>query len=199
MTDIAADSGAYGKPSNLADKLTFVQHEFTDAELQTELEEAQREVDRIVGKNFEEEIKFEGRDQNNVNLRYRQLLGVSKVVVIGEGGVDEELYNIDLDKGVVEFEDGFFDKYSVNHPRKRYRDVVYVKYVPMVFADLERHIAAKNILDNNIVQTEDENVGEKLDSLDEKIRIISDEIKNDQAIAMVHRKRRKENRRRRFG
>lgn len=198
MTTLSGQSGAYGKPEDLADELKFVQHEFTDAELQSKLEEAQREVDEIIGKHFEEEIKIKSMTQTSYDLAYRQLYKVSKIVLNGREEVDEENYEIDHDNGVIHFDEDFIDNQSFMHPRQRHRDFMYVLYVPMKFADLERFIAAKNILDSNIIQTSDEAVDQKLESLDNKIEILSNRVQDMQVSCMVDHKRRKTNQKRRM-
>lgn len=159
----------YARPQDVRRKLRFTGEEFTDVDLQDELEEANRKIPR----NFRERIKVmdyeEEEEKKTWNLTFSPILEVDKVLKNTSGGretIDSDNYSLNSEEGSITF-DSSFDRGIV----------LLISYIPEIYKDLEVLYACESILTMNLVTTSDELIGQKTEKIREKISQLKNRIK----------------------
>lgn len=134
-----AQEGSYSRIEDIKTELRLEGNEFTDAELQTYLERANRVLRGRVGNKLIEAHVVTWADANQSStvfqLRYSPVLNFKEVEVWGEYQ-DSTDYTVDLETGLITF-----DSIDVSKANQ-----VKFHYVPEIFADLEIVIAAELLL-----------------------------------------------------
>lgn len=140
---------SYARPEDLTRKLKLIGSEFSDVDLQAELEESNRWLRGALGSYFRQHIFAEASTQRAFQVVFSPLLSVNSVWK-DRIQISASDYTSDLDTGIVTFGTVYANQ-SVGEG-----DVFEFRYVPEIFIDLEVLKAVENILLMNTVITSSE-------------------------------------------
>lgn len=168
----------YNSTRELQDRLTFLSNR--DAwDLKGLLETAHRRVKSKFGREIQQKLHQEVENQKEFKLNFSELLEFNRVqyneytpIKYRNEEVDPGNYSVDLDEGIITFEDSFAnDKLNLYQD---YRLVVY--YVPQVFKDLELYYAMQEVVGMNMVETNDQETTNRLQQLNGIIKSVVSDI-----------------------
>ena len=161
---------SWNSEDELRARLTFLSNR--DAwELTDILQMAHRRVKSKFGTEVEERLYPNYEDQKKFKLSFSNLLEF-KEAQIYDKLIDEEDYSVDNENGEITFTESYAsDKLSES---SRYRLVV--RYIPVIFKDLELYFAMEEILSLNMVQTNDEQQTNRFEQVRNAIRDIVKDV-----------------------
>ncbi len=177
---------SYNTPDEVKAKFKVLGEQYTDNEIQDELDRANNKLDGRVGSQMIEPDRAEIDDQEDFVLGFGKLISFDKVMKIGESDyVDSSEYSADTDKGTVSFNTDYAeDNISIGTQFKFY-------YVPERFKDLELWYAIKSLADTTALQTRDGENSINTENIKSNIKEIENEIKGKTGNRLVrdHRPR----------
>jgi len=162
---------SYNNPDDLKAKFKSVGEQYTDNDLQNELDAAHRKLDSKVGSRFVERDRAETDDQEKFVLSFSEVNEFKKIRDPADSSdVDDSKYTVDKSKGFITFTTSYAeDNIFVG------KEFIFY-YIPSIFKDLERWLAIKSIVmttslqnRNSESQINTEDVQNTIDSLVDEI------------------------------
>lgn len=156
---------SYNKVDDLRRKLRFMGDEFSETDLQEELEEANRKINVNIGKYYRDVTYVTNLEQKTYRLNFSPIIVFDRVFVSTSGELDSDKYVVSEEKGIITFEDGFDEGTKI---------ICY--YVPEVFKDLELLYATQSIMAMNLITTSDNMIGTKTEQINTYIDLLEKKI-----------------------
>lgn len=155
--------------SELKDELRQINVEYSGQDLQRKLRQANNRLVEEVGRRFVEPKVIQFEDETTVDLDFNSLESLDKIVnVNGEGNeiIDASNYTEKLGDGTVDFTQSYVDDEFFEGLRLKFY------HVPTVFKDLEVYLAARNILEQQSIQTTDGVNNTQVDRMNQRIEAL---------------------------
>ncbi len=162
---------SYNDPDELKSKFPFIGEQYSDNELQSELDRAHNKIDGQVGRTYTEVIRAKVDEQEEWELGFSKVIELHNIKILGlNEWIDESNYTVDTSKGKVTFNTSYAeDKIEKNAPFKFY-------YTPERFKDLELWNAVKSIATTTSTQTREGENPFNLQEIKETVKDIKKEI-----------------------
>lgn len=169
---------AYATPEDVESKQKTLGREFTNADIQGELESAHRKLETEIGRYYIDRrtLKMGDTDKTTFEAEHSQMISFEKINHNGEV-IDDSHYEVDLTKGEVAFDEEY---------EFRAGDTLIFFYTPTIFRDLEVWYAIEQIFQVVSVESDDEVKNAKLENIKNKINNLESRIKSKgKAIRMI--------------
>lgn len=162
---------SFNTPSDLKGKYRFLGEQYTDSDIQNELDAAHRRLKTDVGKKFIERDRAEIDDQEDFVFSFKELESFDEVKFANESDyIDASNYSVDLKTGTLTFDTEFAeDNISIG------KELIY-KYVPTIFKDLEKWLAIKSIVLTSSLQNRNNESQINLEQVNSQIKSLKQEI-----------------------
>jgi len=161
------------KPSDLSDRLGFLGPNQDNFNLRQRLEDATLEMEHLVGRTVEEQLRPEQENQSGFRFSFTRVEEVVEVILQSfpeefEDTVDKSNFTVTRDPGRTEdnivFDQDFAED-NLHDTDYRLR----VVYVPSIFKRLELRLAELDVTRLAAIQTGDEQVAAQADKAQERV------------------------------
>ena len=162
---------SYNDPDNVKNKFKIIGEQYTNNEIQNELDRAHNKLDGQVGRTFTEVIRADIDEQEEWDLGFSEIIELHNIKILGlNEWIDSEKYTIDTDKGTVTFTTTYAeDKIERNAPFKFY-------YTPERFKELELWNAIQSIALTSTMQTREGEQAFDIEEIKNTVKNIKKEI-----------------------
>lgn len=177
---------SYNNPDNLVSKFKSIGEQYTDNDIQDELDRAKNKLDSNVGRKFVEYIRSSKENQEIFNLGFSKLISFDKVRIRGrDTPIDPSNYTEDTDKGIITFN----TEYAEDNIDQGLPFIFY--YTPEIFKHLEILYAVKFLAQGTTLQTRNGETSINLEEIKEEINNLENDINKrvGNALAVDHQPR----------
>lgn len=163
----------YNDPDALQDKFRVIGEQYTDNEIQDELDRANRKLQGRMGGEVVETKRAETNNQEEFTVGFNELETLNHVMIARDNEyIDPTNYTFDSSTGTITFN----DKYAEDNI---YRGLnLKFFYEPTRFKDLELWYAVKSIATSTAIQNRDGESSIDIETVDETIKQIENEVKS---------------------
>ena len=150
---------SYNEPNDLTSKYKVIGQQYSENELQDELDRAHRKLDNNVGEQFVQVVRASFEDQEEFNLTFSELISFERAYFVQrDSEIDSSNFDVDLTTGTVTFTTSFAEDNISKNTR------IMFEYVPTRYKDLELWYAVLSLIRTTSLQTRE---GETSISVDE--------------------------------
>lgn len=166
---------SFNDPDDLKSAFKLLGEQFTDNELQDELDRANRKLDDAVGGQFDEVIRAEVDEQETFNLGFSQVETFDNAQFLYRDTViDSSEYTGPTDTGGTDGEVTFTTSFAEDEISRG--TAVRFRYTPTRFADLELWFAILGLVRRNTLQTRDGQTGISVEEAENQVNTIRNGI-----------------------